>query len=142
MASALNLFDAVARRSSGRAAKKMIHKSFPEIVAMGALLPDGTVLDGEILAWQGDKPAPFAQLQRRLGRKEVGKKLLSEVPCVLLAFDLIEHGGRDLRSTPLSARRELLESLPGVLVSQKVTGGDWMRSTASGKRLGRSRRRA
>lgn len=103
----------------------MIHLSFPEVVALGDTLPDGTVLDGEILAWEGDRPAPFAQLQRRLGRKVVGKKLLSEVPCVLVAFDLLEFEGLDWRARPLTERRERLECLPAVQVSQRLMADSW-----------------
>jgi DNA ligase-1 len=103
----------------------MIHRSFPEIVAAGDSLPEGTVLDGEILAWTGDGPAPFAQLQRRLGRKEVGKKLLTEVPCILLAFDLLEFGGEDWRTRPLAERRAQLEAIQGIMVSTRVEGATW-----------------
>ncbi len=48
---------------------EMVTETFPEIAEIGKALPDGTVLDGEILAWQNGAPEPFAKLQRRLGRK-------------------------------------------------------------------------
>ncbi|MDF3053430.1 MAG: dependent ligase, partial [Geminicoccaceae bacterium] len=64
---------------------------FPEIEEAGALLPDGTVIDGEVLPWLDGTPLPFAQLQRRIGRKSVGRKILDDVPVVLVAYDLLEH---------------------------------------------------
>lgn len=91
----------------------LVTDQFPEVADAAAQLPDGTVLDGEILGWsdQEDRPLEFNQLQRRLGRKRVGKKLLSEVPVVLLAFDVMEHQGTDIRTSPLMKRQQILESL-------------------------------
>jgi DNA ligase-1 len=93
--------------------EELINDAFPELVAAAAALPEGTVLDGEILVWPaaGDRPAPFAQLQRRLGRKAPGRRLLAECPAVLLAYDLLEEGGQDRRPWPLNRRRAALESL-------------------------------
>jgi DNA ligase-1 len=71
-------------------------------------LPDGTVLDGEIMPWKQGRALPFAQLQRRIGRKTLGPKILADVPVVLVAYDLLEHEGRDLRAEPLALRREAL----------------------------------
>ncbi|WP_455855358.1 ATP-dependent DNA ligase, partial [Escherichia coli] len=88
-------------------------------------LPEGTVLDGEILAWDGDRPAPFAQLQRRLGCKTVGKKLLQEIPCTLVCFDLLEWQGQDLRNQPIATRRRLIEAIPGIRVSPTVEAESW-----------------
>lgn len=102
----------------------LIHESFPDVTAIGDLLPDGTVLDGEILAWNG-APMPFAQLQRRINRKLVGKKLLTDVPCTLVAFDLLEFGGEDLRSRPIRERRELLEKIEGVVLSPLIHAESW-----------------
>jgi DNA ligase-1 len=84
---------------------------FPEVEAVGAFLPDGTVLDGELLPWVGEAPLPFAQLQRRIGRKTLGRKTLAEVPVVLVAYDLLEEAGQDLRAEPLEVRRARLEAL-------------------------------
>jgi DNA ligase-1 len=95
----------------------LVSDRFPEITAASFNLPDGTVLDGEILPWSGDEGVmAFAQLQRRIGRKTVGKKLLEEVPVVLLCYDLLEFGGEDFRQKELQERRakliEILENLP------------------------------
>ncbi|OSP56214.1 ATP-dependent DNA ligase [Pseudoruegeria sp. SK021] len=82
---------------------------FPELASALNTIPDGTVLDGELLAWKGSAPLPFADLQKRLGRKTVPRKLLTEAPVILRCYDLLEWQGRDLRSAPLSQRRALLE---------------------------------
>src|SRR5258708_377723 len=76
-------------------------------------LPDGTVLDGEILPWKDGGVRPFADLQKRIGRKTLSKKLLDEVPVCLMAYDLIEEAGSDLRERSLADRRPALEALVG-----------------------------
>ena len=91
--------------------EELINERFPELADAAALLPDGTVLDVEILPWMGDAPLPFAQLQRRIGRKKLGPRILSEVPVVLVVYDLLEAGGEDLRERPLAERRARLERL-------------------------------
>jgi DNA ligase-1 len=91
--------------------EELITERFPEIAEAAALLPDGVVLDGEVLPWRDGRPLPFAQLQRRIGRKTLGPKILSEVPVVLLVYDLLEAGGEDLRDRPLRERRARLEAL-------------------------------
>ena len=88
---------------------EIVTDTFPEIAEAAGALPDGTVLDGEILAWQGDAPQPFARLQRRLGRKSVSARMRSAFPVILLAYDLLELNGEDLRARPLAERRALLE---------------------------------
>ena len=93
--------------------EELINAAFPELLAAAAALPNGTVLDGEILVWppEAAQPAPFAQLQRRLGRKAPGRKLLAECPAAFVAYDLLELGGDDCRLRPLSQRRAALEAL-------------------------------
>jgi DNA ligase-1 len=88
---------------------------FPEVELTGGVLPDGTVLDGELLPWLDGAPLPFAQMQRRIGRKTLGRKILAEVPVVLLAYDLLEAGGTDIRGLALAERRAHLESVVGAL---------------------------
>jgi DNA ligase-1 len=84
---------------------------FPEIGEAARLLPEGTVLDGEVMPWRDGEPLPFAQLQRRIGRKVLGPKILSEVPVVLVVYDLLEIDGADVRSQPMEWRRERLTRL-------------------------------
>jgi DNA ligase 1 len=96
--------------------EELVTERFPEVVARAAQLPDGTVLDGELLAWHTGQPqpAPFKLLQQRINRKTVGKKLLADAPVVFLAYDLLEDGGQDLRAQPQQQRRAaLLQRLHG-----------------------------
>jgi DNA ligase-1 len=108
----------------------LITERFPELAALS--LPEGTVVDGEVLIWTGgDSPAPFADLQKRIGRKTLSAKLLAELPAVLLAYDLLELDGVDLRALPQHERRALLETLvtgvakPQLRISPLVTGDTW-----------------
>ena len=91
--------------------EELVTEKYPELAEAAALLPDGTVLDGEILPWKGGRPLPFSELQRRIGRKTVGKKLLKEVPTVFLAYDVLEFEARDIRETALAQRRSILSDL-------------------------------
>lgn len=108
----------------------LITERFPELAALS--LPEGTVVDGEVLVWTGgDAPAPFADLQKRIGRKTLSAKLLAELPAVLLAYDLLELDGVDLRALPQHERRSLLETLvtgatqPPLRISPLVTADSW-----------------
>ena len=103
--------------------EELIGAAFPELLAAAGCLANGTVLDGEILVWPAgsDQPAPFAQLQRRLGRKAPGRKLLAECPAAFVAYDLLELGGDDLRQRPLSQRRSALEELLQYLLETTPT---------------------
>ena len=89
--------------------EELVTDRYPEIAAAADFLSEGTVLDGEIMPWKDGRPLPFAQLQRRIGRKSLGGSILSEVPVVLIAYDMLEHEGRDVRAEPLARRRQLLE---------------------------------
>ena len=111
--------------------EELVSEKYPELSEASALLPDGTVLDGEILPWKDGRPLPFGELQRRIGRKTVGKKLLKEVPTVFLAYDLLEYGENDLRPKTLRQRRStlsrLLTTLPAsrLIISPTVAAGTW-----------------
>ena len=93
--------------------EELVTERFPEVVALAQRWPDGTVLDGEILVWPSgsDRPAPFNLLQRRIGRKNLTKKILADVPVTFMAYDLLEQGGVDLREQPQHLRRATLEAL-------------------------------
>ena len=99
---------------------------FPEIAEIADRLPDGTVLDAECLAWRGGTPMKFLELQRRIGRKVLGKKILADVPVALVVFDLLEFEGRDLREEPLSVRRELLNAMLERLAPPALVEGEEM----------------
>jgi DNA ligase-1 len=109
--------------------EELITHRFPEIVAAASHLPDGTVLDGEVLAFRDDRPLPFAALQQRIGRQKQVHQMAREVPVVFMTYDVIEFGGRDVRQDPLSVRRRVLEQLltaGGVLrISPAVTADSW-----------------
>lgn len=99
----------------------LITHQFPEFEAAIETMPEGTVLDGEIVCWDGEKPLDFNFLQKRLGRKRVTKKLMAENPVHFLAYDLLEKDGEDWRSHPLTARRaamiDTLETYPNEYIS-------------------------
>ncbi|MAA73538.1 MAG: ATP-dependent DNA ligase [Salinisphaeraceae bacterium] len=110
---------------------------FPEIEQAAAQLPDGCVLDGEILAWKDDAPMPFAQLQRRIGRLKPSEKLQAQAPVIFQAYDLLEGDGRDLRDDPIEARRSRLTALldaanagPALRISGRVEADSWDRLEA------------
>jgi len=84
---------------------------FPEIAHAASALPDGVVLDGEILAFRGGRPQPFAALQRRIGRLRQLARTSRDVPVVFMAYDILEHVGRDTRDRPLTLRRDLLDAI-------------------------------
>ncbi|MFZ0611835.1 MAG: ATP-dependent DNA ligase [Desulfobacterales bacterium] len=111
--------------------EELVTDKYPELADAAAALPDGTVIDGEILPWNDGRPLPFAELQRRIGRKSVGQKLLREVPVVFVAYDLLESGGRDIRQKSLAQRRsallEILAPLDSdrIQVSPAVAAGRW-----------------
>ncbi|WP_132999237.1 ATP-dependent DNA ligase [Luteimonas arsenica] len=88
---------------------------FPEIEAAAARLPRDCVIDGELLAWMpgGDAPMPFSALQTRIQRLKPGPKSLAAAPARVLAYDLLELDGEDLRARPLRQRRALLAELLG-----------------------------
>ena len=92
--------------------EELVNESFPEIAAAAASLADGTVLDGELLAVRSDALLGFAALSKRISRRRVTKKVLAEVPCVFVAYDLLEEHGHDVRSLPLAERRIRLDALP------------------------------
>ncbi len=108
--------------------EELMTDRFPEVAALVERLPEGTVLDGEILVWLDGAPAPFQRLQQRIGRKTLTKKLLAEAPVSFLAYDLLEWQGADVRAQPLGTRRALLERLcadSSVPLSPRVVADGW-----------------
>lgn len=89
----------------------LMTERFPEIAAAAEDLPDGTVIDGEILPWKDDRVLPFTELQKRIGRKNLSAKILSQVPVILQSYDLLEYEGKDIRAFEFRTRRELLEEI-------------------------------
>jgi len=112
---------------------------FPEIEAAAAALVRDCVIDGELLVWgEGDdRPLPFTALQKRIQRRKPGVKLLAEAPARVLAYDLLELDGADLRAWPLQQRRETLAALvheladPRIALSPLVDARDWAEAARS-----------
>ena len=90
---------------------ELITDQYPELCEAAQALPDGTVLDGEIIAWEAGQPLPFQALQRRLNRKHAQPRLFDEVPIVFMAYDLLESEHTDRRAETMSTRRDRLEAL-------------------------------
>jgi ATP-dependent DNA ligase len=109
--------------------EELITHRFPEIAAAATHLPDGTVLDGEILAFQDERPLPFSALQQRIGRQKQVAQIMRAVPAVFVAYDVLEWDGRDRRGEPLATRRDTLMRLAtagGVLrLSEEVDAPTW-----------------
>src|SRR5690606_23155063 len=91
--------------------EELLTDKFPEFHSLAANLPDGTVIDGEIIPWKDGYPMAFAVMQTRIGRKNLSAKSLSDAPLVMICYDLLEHNGIDIRGLPLHTRRERLASL-------------------------------
>ncbi|MDQ3072122.1 MAG: ATP-dependent DNA ligase [Bacteroidota bacterium] len=110
----------------------LITDRFPEFQLLKSKLPDGCVLDGELLPYAEGKVLSFNILQTRIGRKNLTAKSLKEAPVVLFAYDLLEWEGNDIRERPLAERQSLLHNLindyrlsPLVQVSPAVEFNDW-----------------
>lgn len=108
---------------------ELVSHQFPEIVEALKVIPEGTVLDGEILAYHDNHPLPFAELQKRLGRKNVSKSMMEKVPIVFMIYDILEHDNQDIRHLPLVDRRHLFEKYaqahPKISISPTVQFADW-----------------
>jgi DNA ligase-1 len=116
--------------------EELMTDKFPEYHSLKDVLPDGTVLDGEIIPSIDKKPLPFALLQTRIGRKNVTKKNLQETPITFFAYDLLEYNHEDWRNRPLTERRKQLEILiaplttPTIILSPIVEFAKWDELTA------------
>jgi len=111
--------------------EELMTDKFPEYRGLTESLPDGVVLDGEIIPSIEKKPLPFALLQTRIGRKNVTKKQLQETPITFFAYDLLEYEGKDYRDIPLHQRRSMLENLveqtnyAGLIISPVIDFTEW-----------------
>lgn len=111
--------------------EELVTDKFPEFNAFLKNIPDGTVIDGEIICMENEEPLPFSLLQKRIGRKSVSKAILKEAPVGLIAYDLLEYEGKDIRQEPTKLRREILEKTiqnshsDNLIVSPTVVFNSW-----------------
>jgi DNA ligase-1 len=91
--------------------EELVTDKYPEFSNLPEWLPDGTVLDGEILPFRDGIPLPFQSLQTRIGRKNISRKLLEKTPVIFMAYDMLEDAGEDIRNAPFHERRTRLEKL-------------------------------
>lgn len=99
--------------------EELVTDKYPELHFLKEILPDGTVLDGELLAFKNENILPFNKLQKRIGRKTVSKKMLQEVPVVFYAYDILEHEEKDIRQLPQQERKNILKNLVALLPQQQ-----------------------
>jgi DNA ligase-1 len=120
--------------------EEIITSRFPEITAAAEHLPDGTVIDGEVVAWRDGRVRPFAQLQQRIGRLKLSAKILKDIPACFIAYDLLEFDGEDCREQPLLERRGRLSALlvqlqqPVLELSAEIQATSWQELAAQRER--------
>lgn len=114
--------------------EELVTDKYPEFQILENVEANNFVIDGELLVWSDGKIRSFGDLQKRIGRKKVGKKMLNDYPVVVYAYDLLEYDGEDIREKSLTERRELLLNLVGQLkkdvgdvihLSEEVSFADW-----------------
>ena len=109
----------------------LLTEKFPELTMLAPFIPEGTVIDGEILPFVDGKIGTFQVLQTRIGRKNLTAKALKEAPAICCAYDLLEWKGKDMRERPFSERRAILEGLvkqidaPSLTYSATVPFESW-----------------
>lgn len=117
--------------------EELMTDKFPEYLSFIPAIPDGTVLDGEIMPVKDRLPLPFSILQTRIGRKTITKKQLQDAPVGFFAYDVLEWEGQDIRHLPTIQRRTLLEQLlynfkdhPTLFLSPSIEFTVWDELTA------------
>jgi DNA ligase 1 len=100
--------------------EELVTEKFPELLEMASLLPENSVLDGEIISFGDNGPLSFSILQTRIGRKNITNKVLREAPVSFIAYDLLELNGNDLRTLTLSQRRKKLEDIALHIENRKL----------------------
>lgn len=111
--------------------EELVTAQFPEIRDALLQWTGDFVIDGELLAYKNQKVLNFSELQRRLNRKSLNKKMLDDLPVVFFAYDILEWHGEDYRGKNLKERRALLERLMAdnpsqvAYLSPIIEEGDW-----------------
>lgn len=112
--------------------EELVTDKFPELHALKSHLPDGIVLDGEIICFENGHPMPFAVLQTRIGRKNVIPKILKSAPVAFIVYDILEYNYEDIRTYPLEARRKIIETLKiafPMVISPEIIFDTWQSLT-------------
>ena len=111
--------------------EEILNEKFTEFENFRHFFPDGIVIEGVITAWQNEKPLPFGELQKRISRKSVTKRMINKIPAVFMAFDLLELNGDDIREEPLIERNKKLFKFVNnisdkrLLFSSKINANNW-----------------
>ncbi|MEO7979109.1 ATP-dependent DNA ligase [Flavobacterium sp.] len=113
--------------------EELVTDKYPEFKSFVGIIPNGTVIDAEILAFTEGEIGTFNDLQTRIGRKTISASLLDKVPVILKAYDILEWEGQDIRNLPYAERRLLLEQLyhlikdkaPNFQLSERVLLHSW-----------------
>ncbi len=111
--------------------EELVTDRFPELGVLAAALPDGTVIDGELVAFKDGQVQPFGLLQQRIGRKLLTPAILKKAPVAVLAYDLLEWQGVDQRQQPQQTRRAQLEQVvieaaqPMLTLSPLLQAASW-----------------
>jgi len=110
----------------------LVTEKFPEFEIAKSYLPEGIVLDGEIMTYADSNPLPFSLLQTRIGRKNVTQKILKEAPVVFMTYDILEDDGNDIRTMPLVERRKRIKKYESRItnsgflkISPEIEFNDW-----------------
>lgn len=111
--------------------EELITDSYPDLHLLAEILPDGTVIDGELVGWKEGKPMLFNELQKRLNRKTVSNKLVRDVPVSIIAYDLLEWKNKDIRELKFEERRRVLKEIcqrdsnEKLIFSEEIKWNDW-----------------
>ncbi|UAB82100.1 ATP-dependent DNA ligase [Marixanthomonas sp. SCSIO 43207] len=127
--------------------EELVTDKYPEFQRFLKEIPNGTVLDGEILPFGNNTIGNFKDLQTRIGRKNITKALLKKTPVILTAYDLLEWKGKDIRKKPFVERRKLLDALInncncdkiGLYLSETMQFSSW-EAAARERNLSREKR--
>jgi DNA ligase-1 len=122
--------------------EELVTDKYPEFKSFIGIIPDGTVIDGEIIPFLDGKLGSFNELQTRIGRKNVSAAIMKKTPVIIKAYDLLEWEGNDIRNLSFEERRNLLENLyervkgqnSPLQLSERITFSNWDEATAERER--------
>ncbi|MFD1094729.1 ATP-dependent DNA ligase [Salegentibacter chungangensis] len=100
--------------------EELVTDKYPEFEDFAGVIPNGTVIDGEILPYPKGEIGTFKDLQTRIGRKKVSKNLLKKIPVILKAYDVLEWDGEDIRQSAFKERRDILHKLYAEISTEEL----------------------